>query len=52
LNNKKYEDTWFSANITIDRPGYNVPYGSGSLGDKTIHDEFRLKVDLLITLEK
>lgn len=43
---------WFFANITIDRTKYNVRYGSGSffdnLGDKTIYDEFKLKVNLLV----
>jgi polyisoprenoid-binding protein YceI len=42
----------FFANIIIDRTKYNVRYGSGSffenLGDKTIYDEFKLKVDLLV----
>ncbi len=41
----------FFANITIDRSKFNVKYGSGSffdnLGDKTIYDEFKLKVNLL-----
>ena len=37
--------------IMIDRSEYNVKYGSGSffgnLGDKTIYDEFTLKVNLV-----
>ena len=49
---KKDEGTWFFANITIDRTKYNIRYGSGSffdnLGDKTIYDEFKLKVNLLV----
>ncbi|MGD0755494.1 MAG: YceI family protein [Bacteroidales bacterium] len=49
---KKVEGTWFFANITLDRTKYNIRYGSGSffdnLGDKTIYDEFRLKVNLLV----
>ena len=49
---KKEEGTWFFANIVIDRTKYNVRYGSGSffdnLGDKTIYDEFKLKVNLLM----
>ena len=49
---KKEEGTWFFANITIDRTKYNIRYGSGSffdnLGDKTIYDEFKLKVNLLV----
>ena len=47
------EGTWFYSNIVIDRSKYNVRYGSGSffdnLGDKTIYDEFKLKVNLLVT---
>jgi polyisoprenoid-binding protein YceI len=49
---KKDEGTWFFANITVDRTKYNIRYGSGSffdnLGDKTIYDDFRLKVNLLV----
>jgi polyisoprenoid-binding protein YceI len=49
---KKDEGTWFYANITVDRTKYNIRYGSGSffdnLGDKTIYDDFRLKVNLLV----
>ncbi|OFY68485.1 MAG: hypothetical protein A2V64_00145 [Bacteroidetes bacterium RBG_13_43_22] len=49
---KKDDGTWFFANIVIDRTKYNVRYGSGSffdnLGDKTIYDEFKLKVNLLV----
>jgi len=50
---KVEEGTWFYTNIIIDRSKYNVRYGSGSffdnLGDKTIYDEFKLKVNLLVT---
>ncbi|HBC77240.1 MAG TPA: YceI family protein [Bacteroidales bacterium] len=50
---KVEEGTWFYSNIVIDRSKYNVRYGSGSffdnLGDKTIYDEFKLKVNLLVT---
>jgi len=46
------EGTWFYSNIVIDRSKYNIGYGSGSffdnLGDKTIYDEFKLKVNLLV----
>ena len=49
---KKDEGVWFFANITVDRTKYNIRYGSGSffdnLGDKTIYDEFNLKVNLLV----
>jgi polyisoprenoid-binding protein YceI len=49
---KKDDGTWFFTNITIDRTKWNIKYGSGSffdnLGDKTIYDEFKLKVALLI----
>jgi len=49
---KKEDGVWFFANIVIDRTKYNVRYGSGSffdnLGDKTIYDEFKLKVNLLV----
>lgn len=50
---KSEEGIWFYANIVIDRSKYNVRYGSGSffdnLGDRTIYDEFKLKVNLLVT---
>jgi len=40
-----------TADITLDRSKYNVRYGSGSffddLGDKTIYDEFDLKVNIV-----
>lgn len=49
---KKDDGVWFFANIIIDRTKYNVRYGSGSffdnLGDKTIYDEFKLRVNLLV----
>jgi polyisoprenoid-binding protein YceI len=49
---KKDEGTWFYANIIVDRTKYNIRYGSGSffdnLGDKTIYDEFKLKVNLMV----
>lgn len=49
---QKDDGTWFYANITIDRTKYDIRYGSGSffnnLGDKTIYDEFKLKVNLLV----
>jgi polyisoprenoid-binding protein YceI len=49
---KKDDGTWFFANIVVDRTKYNIRYGSGSffdnLGDKTIYDEFKLKVNLLV----
>jgi polyisoprenoid-binding protein YceI len=49
---KKDNGTWFFANITVDRTKYNIKYGSGSffdnLGDKTIYDDFKMKLDLLV----
>ncbi|HUX96222.1 MAG TPA: YceI family protein [Bacteroidales bacterium] len=49
---KKDDGNWYFANIVVDRTKYNVRYGSGSffdnLGDKTIYDEFKLKVSLLV----
>lgn len=49
---KKDDGSWFFGNIVIDRTKYNVRYGSGSffdnLGDKTIYDEFKIKVALLV----
>jgi polyisoprenoid-binding protein YceI len=49
---KKDDGSWFFANIVVDRTKYNIRYGSGSffdnLGDKTIYDEFKLKVSLLV----
>ena len=39
------------ANVIVDRTKYNIRYGSGSffdnLGDKTIYDDFSLKLNLL-----
>jgi polyisoprenoid-binding protein YceI len=47
---KKDDGFWYYANIVIDRTKYSIKYGSGSffdnLGDKTIYDEFKLKVAL------
>ncbi len=41
----------FFANISIDRSKFDIRYGSGSffsnLGDKTIYDEFKLKINML-----
>ena len=49
---KKDDGMWFYANIVIDRTKYNIRYGSGdfydNLGDKTIFDEFKVKVSLLV----
>jgi polyisoprenoid-binding protein YceI len=49
---KKDDGIWFFSNIVVDRTKYNLRYGSGSffdnLGDKTIYDEFKLKVNLLV----
>jgi polyisoprenoid-binding protein YceI len=48
----KDDGVWFYSNIIVDRSKYNIRYGSGSffdnLGDKTIYDEFKLKVNLLV----
>jgi polyisoprenoid-binding protein YceI len=47
---KKDDGTWFYANIIVDRTQYNIRYGSGkffeNLGDKTVYDDFKLKVML------
>lgn len=49
---KKEDGTWFYASLTVDRTKYNIRYGSGTffdnLGDKTIFDEFKVKVSLLV----
>lgn len=49
---KNDDGTWFFANIIIDRTKYDIRYGSGSffenLGDKTIFDEFKVRVNLLV----
>lgn len=49
---KNTDGTWFYANIVVDRTKYNIRYGSGTffenLGDKTIYDDFKLKVNLLV----
>lgn len=46
------EGLWLYTNVTVDRTKYNVRYGSGTffdnLGDKTIFDEFKLKINLLV----
>lgn len=48
----KDDGTYFYSNIVIDRTKFNVRYGSGTffdnLGDKTIYDEFKLKVALVV----
>jgi polyisoprenoid-binding protein YceI len=48
----KDDGVWFYSNIIVDRSKYDIRYGSGSffdnLGDKTIYDEFKLKVTLLV----
>jgi polyisoprenoid-binding protein YceI len=49
---KKDDGMWFYANIVVDRTKYNIRYGSGNfydnLGDKTIFDEFKVKVNLFV----
>lgn len=49
---QKDDGMWFFSNITIDRTKYNIRYGSGTffdnLGDKTIYDEFNVKVNLFV----
>ncbi len=49
---KENQGTRFFANIIVDRSKYNVRYGSGSffdnLGDKTIYDEFKVKVNMFV----
>jgi polyisoprenoid-binding protein YceI len=49
---KTEEGNRYFANIIVDRSKYDIRYGSGSffenLGDKTIYDEFKLKVNLLL----
>jgi polyisoprenoid-binding protein YceI len=49
---KKDDGNWFFANISIDRTKWGIKYGSGSffdnLGDKTIYDEFKVKVALCV----
>ncbi len=48
--NANVDENQATADIQIDRSEFNVKYGSGSffkgLGDKTIYDEFDLKVSL------
>ncbi len=48
------EEESATAEITVDRSEYSVRYGSGSffddLGDKTIYDEFDLKVNLVLSV--
>ncbi|HLN20950.1 MAG TPA: YceI family protein [Bacteroidales bacterium] len=51
LQNKD-DGLWFFTNLTVDRTKYNVRYGSGTffdnLGDRTIYDEFKLRVSVLV----
>ena len=52
VSQKKDDGIWFYANIIVDRTKYDIKYGSGNffdnLGDKTIFDEFKLKVSLFV----
>ena len=52
ISQKKDDGMWFFANIIVDRTKYDISYGSGTffdnLGDKTIFDEFKLKVSLFV----
>lgn len=49
---EKEDGLWFFSNIVVDRTQYGIRYGSGSffenLGDKTIYDDFKLKISLLV----
>jgi polyisoprenoid-binding protein YceI len=49
---KDLDGMWFYSVVIVDRTKFNVRYGSGSffdnLGDKTIYDEFKLKVTLFV----
>lgn len=49
---EKEDGVWFYSNIPVDRTKYNIRYGSGTffdnLGDRTIYDEFKLKVALMV----
>jgi polyisoprenoid-binding protein YceI len=49
---KKDDGLWFYANITVDRTKYDIKWGSGTfydnLGDKTVFDEFKVRVNLLL----
>ena len=49
---KDADGMWFYSVISLDRTKFNVRYGSGTffdnLGDKTIYDEFKLKVALYV----
>jgi polyisoprenoid-binding protein YceI len=46
-----FDNNKASGTIVIDRSKFDIRYGSGSffdnLGDKTIHDNFELKVELV-----
>lgn len=48
----KDDGLWFYTNLTLDRTKYDVRYGSGTffdnLGDRTIYDEFKLRISLLV----
>lgn len=50
---KKEQEIKINANITIDRTDFDIKYGSGSffdnLGDKTIYDEFKVKINIVST---
>ena len=49
---KKDDGLWFYTTFSIDRTKFNVRYGSGTffenLGDKTIYDDFKLRINLLL----
>jgi polyisoprenoid-binding protein YceI len=51
-NQTKDDGMWFYANISVDRTKYDIRWGSGTffdnLGDKTVFDEFKLKVNLFV----
>ncbi len=52
VRQNKDDGLWFYANIIIDRTLYDIRYGSGSffenLGDRTIFDDIKFKVSLLV----
>jgi len=53
---KTSEDLKFYGLVIIDRSKYDIKYGSGSffenLGDKTIYDEFKVRLNIVSTEKK
>jgi len=51
----KDDGLWFFANISVDRTKYDIRWDSGkffdNLGDKTVYDDFKLKINVFVKKE-